>query len=198
MAAEIEVLVKIESGKEELLSFLSENGKLREQKEVRDIYYFDPLRRNLKPDKDGRLYESMRLRDKEGSYTITHKIDFFDDAGRWTYSDENETSVSSLNDAMSILKNLGLKQLTRVNVRKTYFEIDQYEIAVEDVERLGTFLEVEYKGIVSGDHMNIKSTIEEFVSRLPCTTSRDFDGGKPELMIAAIGIDEDDSSNDQK
>jgi len=189
MAAEIEVLVKIDSGKDELIAYLTKHAALREVREVRDVYYFDPLRSNLKPDKDGRLYESMRIRDKEGCFTMTHKVDHFDNHGRWTYSDESETSVVSHGETSDILRNLGLEVLTQVNVRKSYFEFKDYEIAIEEVERLGTFLEVEYKGPVFDNHMSIKRDIESFVLSLPCVTSRDFDGGKPELMLAAFGVD---------
>ena len=192
MSTEIEVLVKVESNLDMLKDYFAKLAKFKHKKHIKDYYFYDPLRNNLKPDDSGHLYESLRVRDAGSVFSLTNKIDCFDNNGKWNYSDEFETDISDFDNTITILKNLGFKQLTEVDVIKTYYELGDYEIAVEEVLRLGTFLEVEYKGIVLNNHADIKSKIELFINGLPCITSRDFDGGKPELMIRKYGVADGD------
>ena len=63
--------------------------------EVIDEYFYDPLRENLKPDKNGSLNHCLRLRQKNAKYLITYKDDIFEN-GKWLYSDEYETKIESL------------------------------------------------------------------------------------------------------
>lgn len=190
MSTEIEVLVKVESNLDMLKDYFAKLAKFKHKKHIKDYYFYDPLRNNLKPDNYGCLHESLRIRNSGSVFSLTNKIDHFYDNGKWNYSDEFEIEVSDFDNSMAILKNLGFRQLTEVDVVKTYYELENYEIAIEEVLKLGNFLEVEYKGVVSNNHVDIKSKIELFISNLPCVTSRDFDGGKPELMIRKYGMDE--------
>ena len=90
---EVEILVEIfediESVKVKLDKF-----DFKAEKNIIDTYYYDPLREDLKPDKDEKLYASFRIREKENITQITYKNDIYKD-GIWQYSDELETQVNN-------------------------------------------------------------------------------------------------------
>jgi predicted adenylyl cyclase CyaB len=48
---------------------------------------------------------------------------------------------------ISILTKLGFEELVTVNVVKHIYHTSEYEIVLEEVERLGLFLEVEKKAV---------------------------------------------------
>lgn len=179
---EIEILVKvnsdIETCKKELNQF-----ELIGQKEVTDIYYYDPLRDNLKPNKKNEINQCMRLRKKGDNTYITYKIDKFDDKNIWLYSDEYETEVKDFDKIKQIIKLLGLKELLIINNKKTIYRTNKYEIVLEEVEKLGTFLEVEYCTNEDVDATLIKQEIQAFISDLNIEVSEELHMGKPEMML---------------
>jgi predicted adenylyl cyclase CyaB len=189
MAAEIEILVQIAEGQRELLEYFDSNSKLVGRSCVKDRYFYDPTRSHLKPDSQNRLYQALRLREKDDRHFITHKVDHFDKEEKWTYSDELETEVKDGGVVSEILKALGVKALTTIDTTKSTYRYQKYEV-IENVVGLGAFLEVEYKRVVSNDHMEIKAEILDLMNRLPCKYVRDFDGEKPELMIRKNGVEE--------
>ena len=180
---EIEILVAVEENIDIVLNRLSSFEKIGE-KETKDIYYFDPLRDNLKLNSDGKLKECCRVREKAGICYITYKVDHYN-ANIWSYSDEYETEVKNVDTLNSILSKLGLEELvTIVNIKHT-FETPEYEIVVEEVENLGVFLEVEYIGnTYDGASVNeIKDNIRRFINELKIKTGGELNSGKPELLL---------------
>ena len=179
---EIEILVEIQ---EDINSVLSCLGKFEKKgmKVTKDIYYFDPLRNNLKADSGGKLKECCRLREKAGKYYITYKTDNYN-GDLWVYSDEYETEVKDIDILKRIFEKLGLQELVIINNKRHTFETSEYEIIVEDVEKLGVFLEVEYIGdseTVSVDE--IKKRIMQFIKDLNLKVGSELNSGKPELLL---------------
>ena len=84
---EIEILVEVYSPIEEVINILSK-FKYLGTKEVVDTYYYDPLRKNLKPNSSNQINECLRLRKKDDTNFITYKIDEFDADGKWLYYNE--------------------------------------------------------------------------------------------------------------
>lgn len=184
---EIEILVEVLEEEEKILERLREFD-YHGEKEVVDIYYYDPLRNNLKPNSNLQLNECARIRTKNNEVSITYKVDKFDENGNWLYSDEYETKVESLEMIKEIFNRLGLKELLCIKNRKKTFMFKNYEIVLENVENLGIFLEVEYCTNEDVDVSLVKKEIQEFIDSLKLNVSKELNMGKPEMMIRRNNI----------
>lgn len=184
---EIEILVEVYNEKQEVLKKLNKFEYVG-SKETLDIYYYDPKRSNLKPDSNNQINECLRLRSSNKKYSITYKVDKFDNNGKWLYSDEYETNIDDIEILEKILENLGLKELLRVHNIKEEYVFNEYNIVFEDVTDLGYFLEVEYctKGDI--DVKKKKLEIDEFIKTLELDVSEELNMGKPEMIIRKNNI----------
>jgi predicted adenylyl cyclase CyaB len=176
---EIEILVRLNETKEKALTKLGKY-KFKGEKEVLDIYYYDPKRSELKPNSQGVLKECFRLRKKGEKSYVTYKIDHFE-GKKWSHSDEHETEIENLEIFEKIVKHLGLKELIRVDNRKMIFDSENFEIVLEHVKNLGLFMEVENKHL-KGDIDGIKKEILNFIKNLGIKFT-ELNSGKPELML---------------
>lgn len=186
---EVEILVMIQSEdfrgiRERIL----QKAKFVSKNVILDTYYFDPLRKNLKPDENLALYECFRLRKKDEKAFLTYKIDRFDENGKWLYSDENESAVQNADEIGKIIANLGLEELVVVDMVKEYYENEDYTIAIEYVENLGAFLEVESKKKFEKDEeiRLEKAKIEGYISTFGFDVSEDVGIGKPEMLLKKL------------
>lgn len=180
---EVEILVELKSSFEKAKEAL----KIYDFKGIKktlDIYYFDPKRDELKLSKEGKLWASCRIRSKNNVVYLTYKNDHYD-GETWLYSDEYEVTISSFEDGIKILENLGLKELVRIdNSKHTYLVDGKYEIVLEDVVGLGYFLEVEYLNNVEDNEVElVKSNILNFINELGFSVGNELNSGKPELML---------------
>ncbi len=180
---EIEILVEVFDKKEMVLEKLSP-FKFMGSKKVLDIYFLDPLRKNLKPNKFGRLTACFRLRQKDKKNYIAYKKDNFDHSGFWVYSDEDEVEVSDLILTENIIKQLGFEVLVTIKNLKHTFETIKYEIVFEEVDGLGLFLEVEKKVVKNNENIDkVKKEILKFIKSLDINVGEELNLGKPELML---------------
>lgn len=184
---EIEILVEVYSNKEEVFDKLKK-FEFVGSKETLDIYYYDPKRDALKPDVNNQINECLRLRTSNNKYSITYKVDKFDDNGKWLYSDEYETNVEDINMLMCILDNMGFKELLRIHNIKEEYMFDEYNIVFEDVKDLGYFLEVEYCTNEEIDVKSKKIEIDKFIKTLNLNVSEELNMGKPEMIIRKNNI----------
>ena len=184
---EIEILVEVYNEKQEVLKKLNKFNYIG-TKETLDIYYYDPKRSNLKPDVNNQINECLRLRTSNNKYSITYKVDKFDDNGKWLYSDEYETNVEDINMLMCILDNMGFKELLRIHNIKEEYMFDEYNIVFEDVKDLGYFLEVEYCTNEEIDVKSKKIEIDKFIKTLNLNVSEELNMGKPEMIIRKNNI----------
>jgi predicted adenylyl cyclase CyaB len=182
---EIEILVQVFDTEKNVLDKLSKFDFI-DNKETIDIYYFDPLRDDLKPAENNRLTSCFRMRSKNGKHQITYKNDHFD-GDIWTYSDEFESNVENGNALCKIIELLGLQKLLTIkNIKRTY-KYKNYTIEFERVDNLGLFLEVEYVTESNdADVKKIKSEIQEFIDSLDLKVSQELNAGKPELMLKKL------------
>ena len=145
-----------------------------------DEYYYDPMRDDLKPDKDNQLSHCLRLRRKNDDYSITYKDDVFEN-GKWLYSNEYETRVESIDMIKEIFNRLGLIKFIEINNEKETYVYNDYEIVIEHVKDLGLFLEVEYCTNDDVDVNEIKKEIQDFIDGLNISVSPELNMGKPEI-----------------
>ena len=182
---EVEILVEVYDNKEKVFDVLKQ-FKFKGENETLDIYYFDPLRGNFKVIDNKFPIECFRLRSKSQKYYMTYKKDNFEN-GAWIYSDEEEIEISNFEIGKTIIGNLGLKELIRIDNNKHTFETEKYEIVFEEVKDLGCFLEVEAFNVNDDENiMKVKQEIQNFIDKLGFKVSDELNTGKPELMLNKI------------
>lgn len=178
---EIEVEVTFDNSKEDVIKKLSKFEYIGE-KEIFDIYYYDPLRNNLKPESDLRLSETFRLRKTSTASYLTYKKQHF--KGKlWIYSDEFETKIEQYDTINNIITLLGLKPLITVHNKRRIYKYNDYEIEFEEVEGLGTFIEVERMSNDS-DEFKIKEEIRDFIRSLKLKNVRELNIGKNQYLLS--------------
>lgn len=183
---EVEILVNVFDGKEVVLESLK-RFDFAGIKKTADVYFYDPLRSNLKPAENYRLTESCRIRQKDKKSLLAYKVDHFDESGKWIFSDEHEVEISDFETGLTIMRHIGLLPLIKLEIEKHTFLSEKYEIVLEDVKNLGLFLEVEALSVSEEDSVaEIKSEIFKFIDSLKIKVSKELNAGKPELMLRKL------------
>lgn len=185
---EIEILVRVmDEETDHVLKKLHQEATYKETSSVKDTYYYDPLRLNLTPNDRLEITECFRVREKEDQYFLTYKVDHFDETGKWLYSDEDETKIGDANVMKRMIQKLGLKELVIVDMKKYFFEHEEYKIALEVVQQLGNFLEVESKNRECSVVELERQKISDFIQSLNLNVSKEVEAGKPELLLKKMG-----------
>lgn len=139
---EIEIKVKIENV-EPLVSFLNKNAEFKSEERQIDEY-FTPIHRNflsIRPVK-----EWLRLRNENNRYSINYKNWHFDENGKTSNCDEFETPVKDIEQMRKLFTTLDIKSIGKVDKTRKTWDYKDYEISVDIVSELGTFVEIEFKG----------------------------------------------------
>lgn len=178
---EIELLYPVLDDKETVLSKLNEFEFVGKEI-VEDMYFY--VKNN-----SSKNSETFRIRKKGSKNMMTHKIDRFDENGKWIYSDETEIEVSNFEDAKKIIERLGLKHKITVFVIKHIFNYMDYEIVLEEVDKLGLFIEVELKKVPKNvDVKDKREKIIEFIKSLNLELGEEPEFGKPELLERKLDV----------
>jgi adenylate cyclase class 2 len=177
---EIEIRVRIKD-KEPLLKFLEKNGTFKSEKHQRDEY-FTPAHRNFIKEKP--VKEWLRLREEKGKYSLNYKNWQYTEEDKAYYCDEYEVKIENSDTLKNIFKALNFESLIVVNKERKIFMFDKYEIALDCVEDLGDYVEVEYKG--EEDMVDAKKIAEEmkdFIERVGCHIIEQDFIGYPHLLL---------------
>ncbi len=183
---EVEILVEVYDDIEKLKNVLKQYTYVGLKRTI-DEYYYDPLRKNLKPDEKGRLNHCMRIRSKNDEFFVTYKDDVFENE-KWLYSDEYETKIESIEMIRNIFSKLGLIKFIEIDNEKETYIFEDYEIVVENVKDLGIFMEVEYCTNEDIDVKKVKDKIQKFIDNLNINTSEELNMGKPEMYMKKNNI----------
>ncbi len=148
---ETEIKIKIsEKEYKELEIIMKEKARFLLESHQVDIYYQSTYRPFLK-ENDEPVEEWLRI-GKRGNKTIINYKNWYDNK----YCDEYEVEIDDAKNMERIFKVLGLEEIAVVDkVRKTYFYLEKYEVALDYVENLGYFIEIEVKKYTN-------STLEEY------------------------------------
>lgn len=187
---EIEILVQVYSPIDEVVGVLNKFRYIGNQ-ETNDVYYYDPLRSNLKPNSKNQIDECLRLRTKGNRNCITYKTDQFDETGKWLYSDEYETYVEDIVTIKEIFKKLGFSELLTIHNVKREYKYHEYSIVFETVKDLGNFIEIEYCTMEDIDVKLKKQEMLEFLNSLDLEVSEELNMGKLEMLINKFNISVD-------
>ncbi len=144
MNVEVEVKVKIENF-EEIKERVANRGKLIKSIKQIDEYYV-PCHRDFFAQKP-QPTEWLRIRtnpDKvvfEYDKSINMKAD-----GDYDFAEEYETEISDPEEFRKILNFLDFKRITTVDKQREYWDCKEFEVALDIVKDLGSFIEVEAQG----------------------------------------------------
>jgi len=139
---EIEVQLRV-SKTDKLIDFLEEEAKLTGEVYQKDEYLMPPHRDfvAVKPVK-----EWLRLRESGKGSSVNYKNWHYDDSGRSTHCDEYETPVEDVDQMRKIFAAIDIKPLITVEKKRKTYRYNDYEVALDEITDLGSFVEVEYKG----------------------------------------------------
>lgn len=87
-----------------------------------------------------------------------------------------------------IFNKLGLVKFIEIDNKKETYTYNDYEIVVEIVKYLGTFMEVEYCTNDDVDVRKEKDKIWEFIKSLGINVSEELSMGKPEMYLRKHNI----------
>lgn len=114
-------------------TFLNESNQL-------DTYY-QPVHRRFLKDNEDNVEEWLRI-GLRGNKKILNYKKWYDNM----YCDEYEVEIDDELNLDRIFKIIGLEEIVKVNKKRlTYFYLNKYEVALDYVEELGYFIEIEVK-----------------------------------------------------
>jgi len=145
----IEVEIKIKTSKKYisiLEKWLEQNAQFQGAEHHKEVYLDNPQATFFftKPsgEKDALNYLRIRWSNKNGSVCLKK---WYEQNGKTTHCDEYETDVKNPETLLSLLGQLSYTNQTWVEKKRQKFLADNYEIVIDDVKNLGTFVEVEMK-----------------------------------------------------
>jgi adenylate cyclase class 2 len=155
---EMEIKVRVENAKP-LIAFLEKNGDYKgEARQVDE--YFTPAHKDYLSTLP--VKEWFRIREEEKGASINYKNYHYDENGKSTFCDEFESAVSDIRQVRKILNALGVRSLTKVDKLRKTWDYNEYEVAIDEVVGLGTYVEIEFKG-ASKDYNKIYDGMVKFL-----------------------------------
>lgn len=178
---EIEIQVQLEKIRP-LMDFLLKNAKLVGETTQIDRYFTPAHRQFL--DKYP-VSEWLRLRNAGGKFTINYKNWQYNESGKGLYADEFESIVENIEQMEKIFRFLDMKEVAVVHKesRQTWL-YGEYEIVIDKIKGLGTFVELEYSGTdKETDHEKITSEMIKFLKDLGCGKITQNHNGYPYILL---------------
>ncbi len=121
-----------------------------------DLYFNSPLRDFIVSD------EALRIRIKEGGARLTYKGPKLDQTTKSRL--ERTVKIDDPQQMEQILSSLGFVLSAQVRKRRSKYSYDGVVLAIDEVEGLGRFVEVEAEG--DGDYEEQKRKVLSILSRL--------------------------------
>ncbi|MBD3329834.1 class IV adenylate cyclase [Candidatus Dojkabacteria bacterium] len=125
-----------------LIGRLKEKGKKIYENHQIDSYY-TPSHRNFVEERYP--FEWLRLREQNKKYILTYKHWYPERVKESTHCDEFETSISDKSSFVRIIEALDFKKIVTVDKLRLAYSIKGFEVSIDEVKELGTFVEIEIK-----------------------------------------------------
>ena len=140
---DIENEIKIKLSKDEFTiieNIMRKNAEFLKNNKQYDIYY-QPLHRKFLKENKETINEWLRIGIRGNKKILNYK-NWYDNM----YCDEYEVEIDDDKNLDKIFQILGLEKIATVSkVRNTYFYLNKYEVALDYVDNLGYFIEIEVK-----------------------------------------------------
>ena len=154
---EIELKVRVESLDHVRRKLEQLNARFCGRVHEHDVYYNAPHRDFSKTD------EALRVRYADGKAVVTYKGAKIKNLGLKAREELN-TDIKSGEIFENILTHLGFVRTAEVNKWRENYSLGNTSIALDDVEHLGTFVEIEV--LAETDAQNAKTGIERLAKEL--------------------------------
>ncbi len=143
LKSDIETEIKIKLSKEEfgiIENIMKNKAKFLKNNKQYDTYYQPLHRKFLKKNKEI-INEWLRIGIRGNKKNLNYK-NWYDNM----YCDECEVEIDNDKSLDKIFGILGLEKIAVVNkIRNTYLYLNKYEVALDYVDNLGYFIEIEVK-----------------------------------------------------
>jgi len=139
---EIEIKLPLENP-EDVKSFLEKNGKNVARNLKQKDTYFVPSHRDFMDFEYP--FEWLRIRETSNGSFITYKYYHPENVARTDYCDEFESKIENASSLRKIFNSLNIKELVTVDKIRNSWMLDGVEVSIDDVNSLGTFIELEAK-----------------------------------------------------
>lgn len=159
---EIEIQVQLENIRP-LKTFLKKKAKLINKARQID-YYYTPSHRNFL--KKYPAVEWLRLRQNDKEASINYKFWHVDENNRSHYSDEYESKIEEIDQLKLIFKSLNFKPIAIVDKKRKDYKFKSYIISVNQVKKLGEFVEIEFNGETDKKPVDITNEMILFLKNL--------------------------------
>lgn len=175
----IEVEVKVAADHDDVRERLRELGAERQGvKTQRDTYYSAPHRDFTETD------EAVRVRVEDGEAYLTYKGPKKEDGTK--SRKEVEVGVGSAGEAGEVLESLGFREFGVVEKRRVVYELGDYEVALDDVEGVGEYVEVETEAR-GEDYVEARDGAVEILRRLGLDPGESVRESYLELLVENRG-----------
>lgn len=152
MSQEIEIRFKVTEKEEQMLQdWLKANAKFVKSAHQEEVYFSNPENsfKFVNEEMDGLIdasdYLRVRRTEKGDSVCLKRWHKDPDRAGMYTHCDEYEYDVSEGDTAIELFLQLGYTDKTELIKDRAVYSADEFEIVIDKIKGLGTFVEVECK-----------------------------------------------------
>lgn len=167
----------------EVLEWLKKNAEKKYESRQVDEYFNAPHRNFFEKTK---IDDWLRLRQEEGGkYSINYKH-WHQTEEKSFYCDELESEVSSIENMRKILISLQFDPVIKVDKLRRAFKYGDIEIAVDEVDDLGFFIEAEYYGD-ENEKEKIKGDLIEAVKKTGANIGPADSRGYPYWLLKKKG-----------
>ena len=153
---EIEIQAAIKSPKE-VEKKLRKVGRFVKSREQTDKYFVPPQRNFFAKDPP---IEYLRIRQEKGKDHLNYSYLHFDKNGWLRKTDEYETIVEKPEVAEEIFKKIGMIPKVAVIKTRKYFDCGNFEVTLDQIKGLGSFIEVEAKRDLGGVDKTRKACLD--------------------------------------
>lgn len=140
---DIEIEIKLPlNNKDKVINFLNKNAEIKAENLRQKDTYYTPAHKNflevsVKP------FQYLRVRESEKGDFFTYKYCHPENSKIVDYFDEFETKVDDSKSLVKILDVLEFKEILAVDKIRNTWQLDDVEIAIDDVKDYGVFIELE-------------------------------------------------------
>ena len=179
---EIENKYRLRADQEErVLAYCLENATHIKEFEHVDTYY-SPIGEDFLLQEFP--YKWLSIRNRNGVSTLNFKHFFPEGAEKHSYCDEYTVEINSSETMSKILLELGISERVKVSKKRKVFQLNDFEIGIDQVEGLGWFLEIEVTGPAE-EADKLKEEIHELAKKMGVShTQQDF-RGYPFLLMGS-------------
>lgn len=181
---EIEIKFHLKNPEQLARELDAKASPLKREVHQRDVYYNAPHRDFVSPNYP---YEWLRLRETRQGATLTYKHFYPEDTEVTDYCDEFETRMDNPEAFRKLLKSLNFPELLVVEKTRTAWEFKDVEIAIDLVNDLGSFLELEATRPFSTPR-EAKGYLYGILSELGADVGEEDLRGYPYLLLKKRGL----------